>query len=718
MNLYKLFNPKSVAVIGASQNFNSISGQPIVHLKDHGYKGEIYPINPKYEEVYGYKCYRNVDELPVVPDLALILVNAARVPKILLQCGKKGIPFSMIFSAGFSEIGKEGTKLQEVIIDIAKEFNMGVIGPNCQGMMNISENIFAGFGSTFYIDSYQSGNLSLVTQSGGFGYAVVSLVDQAGLGFRQVISTGNEVGVSTLDFIDYFLEDPETEIIAGYVESLKDGYRLIEIGEKALRKKKPILIWKVGNSEVGKKAAASHTGNLGGETALYKAAFKQKGIIQVNDIYDLVDYGKAFKHGKLPKGNRVAIVTISGGAGIVLADQCVERGLEIPKLSEETLERLKKIIPSFGSLVNPIDVTAHIFNETDLLREALQVIVEDPQIDSVVVINASVPGTLALKIANEIVEVNKRTDKPIFISWSTRDELAKEAYELLELHCIPRYTTPVRCGNSLGVITEYQEAYSQFEKQNNESVLVIKKPEINDLIIKENSDITEYNAKKVLKEYGINITQEEIATNKEEAVRIAERIGYPVVMKIQSPDISHKTEAKAVRLGIYTKEEVLYTFDEILQNAISYNPNAQIEGVLIQEMVRDGVEVILGITNDKLFGPAVMFGLGGIFAEVMKDVTFRLAPLTKSMAIEMIQEIKGYPILTGIRGKPPADLEALTDALLNLSAMAVDLKESVAELDINPLFVFEKGKGVKAGDALIKPLKNSHKEFVIKTMEG
>jgi len=702
-DLERFFNPRAIAIIGASQDLNTISGQPLKFLKSHGYKGTLYPVNPRYPEVLGHQCYPSLAELPETPDLALILVNAARVADVLRRCGEKRVPYAIIFSSGFSEMGGEGVKLQEELIAVAREHDIGVIGPNCQGMMNVADSVYAGFGSVFN-SAYEPGPVSMVSQSGGFGFSVMSLSStDGGLPFRQMVTTGNEIGVSTLDFIDYFIRDPGTEIIVGYIEGLKDAGRLLEVGEKALAAKKPILMWKVGNTEQGQQAARSHTANLGGAMALYKAAFRQGGIIQVEDIQDVVDYGRAFRCGRLPRGNRLAIITITGGGGILMTDECIARGMEIPRLAPQTVEKLRSFVPSFGSLLNPVDVTAAIFNNTELINRTLQAIIDDPNVDCVAMINASLQGELAALVAAQIVAVAKNTDKPILLAWSARDVVAQEAYAMLDAARIPHYKSPVRCGRALAVLSSYAEALRRNERTRGEAPLKLSSPSARQSLAGTTGDVSEYAAKRILAEYGIPVTREELATTREQALAAARRIGYPVALKVQSPDIPHKTEARAVRLGIASDGELAAVYDEVLANARAYRKDARIEGVLVQEMVKDGIEAILGVTNDPLFGPAVMFGLGGIFAEVLKDVSFRLAPVTPSVAREMIDEITGRAVLAGARGRGPADVDALADAIVRLSALALDLKDHVAELDVNPLFVFEKGRGIKAADALIRP---------------
>ena len=703
-DLARFFSPRSIAIIGASQDLVSISGQPLKHLVAHKYAGKLFPVNPKYQEVLGVKCYPSLAALPEAPDLALVVVNASRVADTLRACGKLGVPYAIVFSSGFSETGGKGVAMQRELAGIAAEFNIGIIGPNCQGMINPTARVYAGFGSIFG-DEYEPGRISMVSQSGGFGFSVMNLAAlDGGLHFRQMVTTGNEIGVSSLDFIEYFIDDEHTDIIACYIEGLKDAHRLIEVGNRALAKKKPIFAWKVGNTEQGQKAAASHTANLGGEMALYKAAFHQAGIIQVDDIQDVIDYSLAFQCGKLPAGSRVAIITISGGAGILMTDECVARGMQVPPLAAATTDKLRDIVPSFGSLVNPIDVTAAIFSDLSMIGRTLNAVLDDPNVDSIAMINASLMGDLAASVAREIVAVAKHSRKPIFLAWSARDSVAPEAYAMLDAEKIPHYKSPVRCGRALSALSWYAEALRRADATRADTPPVITSVKAREMLAGRTDDVTEFAAKQVLAQYGICVTREELATSREQAVALAQRIGYPVVMKIQSPDISHKTEAKAVRLGIASDAAVAAAYDEILRNAKAYKQDARIDGVLVQEMVSGGIEAILGVTNDKLFGPAVMFGLGGIFAEVLKDVAFRIAPVTKAAALEMVAEIKGYAVLTGARGAAPADVDALADTIVRLSALALDLKDQIAELDINPLFVFPKGHGVKAGDALIKPL--------------
>ena len=703
-SLERLFNPRSIALVGASENVRSIAGQPLSLLKQRNYPGRLYPVNPRHRELLGFTCYASVGELPETPDLALLMVNAARVPEVLAACGEKGVSFAIVFASGFAELGGDGRELQRRIIDIARRYDIGVIGPNCQGMLSTPNRVYAGFGSSFIFD-YPVGEVSMVSQSGGFGFSVMTLASLDGkLPHRHVVTTGNETGVSTLEIMEYFIDDPGTRIITAYVEGLKDARRLVEVGSKALAAGKPIMIWKVGNSEQGRVAAASHTANLGGEMALYRAAFKQTGIIEVEDAQDIVDWSHAFLYRKPPAGNRVAIITVSGGAGILMTDECIAWGMQVPPLTAQSIAELRRIVPAFASLVNPIDVTAAILDDRELVERALRIVVADPNIDSVAIVNASIQGELAVQIARAIVEVDAQTEKPIFLAWSARDEVAGEAYAIVEAKRIPHYKSPVRCGRALAVLARYAGAYRHAQTAHVEAPLVLDQPEMRRLLAGRREDLAEHAAKQVLERYGVSVTRERLATHRDEAAAIAAQIGFPVALKLQSPGVSHKTEANGVRLNCADAGAVKSAYDDIVAAAARFKADARIDGVLVQEMIEGGVETILGIDNDPLFGPAIMFGIGGIFAEALKDVVFRLAPVNRTMALEMIREVKGYALLAGARGRPQADIDALADAIVRVSALAIDLKDELAELDVNPLFVLPQGRGVKAGDALIRPL--------------
>lgn len=701
MDLARLFNPRSIVVVGASQDERTISGQPIKYLRKHAYSGRVYAVNPKYADVGGYPCYPDIASLPETPDLALMAVGAARVPAMIDACGHKGIRFVVLFTAGFAEIGGDGDRLQRELVETARRHGIGVIGPNCQGIISTTHNVYAGFGGPFEF-RYRAGPLSLVSQSGGFGFAVANMTEDAGVGLRHIVSSGNEAVLGVLDFVDHFIDDPDTQVMAAYVEGLRDARRLIEVGRRALLHRKPLLIWKVGTTDAGARAAVSHTANLGGSASLYEAAIRQAGALRVHDAYELADLTMAFTGGKLPGGRRMAAITVSGGAGVLIADELVARGCEVPALSAQTTERLKDVVPAFVTLSNPIDVTAGLFDREDMLEQALAALLDDPEIDGLAVLAASITGPLAARVARQVAQTHARSPKPIVVWTSTRRSAAEEAYATYETARVPVYSSPVRAGRSLAALAEFAESIRRAEQISKERppepapVGLAREP------LTEGEQLGEHASKALLAAWGIPATREHVAHSADEAARYAGDIGYPVVLKIHSPDIPHKTEAGGVRLGIATEQQLRTAFEAIMASAARHTPGARLDGILVQEMLTEGVEAILGVTNDPQFGPAIMFGLGGVFAEVLRDVSFRIAPVARCEAMDMVREIRGYAILDGARGKPLADVEALVDAIERLSALAITNRDRIDEIDVNPLIVLPKGRGVCAADALVR----------------
>ncbi len=697
-----MFYARSIAVIGASTTTTKPSGQPLLHLKNMGFDGQVYPVNPRYERVLDWPCYPDVASLPQVPDVALIAVAADQVAAQLADCGRKGITHVILITSGFSEMGPGGEAAQAELVSLARQYGITLIGPNCQGMISVGKGFSLGFGAPYGF-TYLKGPISMTSQSGAWGNTVMMLANAQGLGFQNYQSTGNEAATTSLDMVDWYLDDPQTGMVVSYVEGFKDAHRVVQIGRKALAVGKPYLLWKVGSSEAGARAAASHTANLGGAMALYRAAFRQSGIIEVADVNELADRAHALLTPRKPKGNRVAVVTLSGGAGVLMADHCAPAGLELPALSPETLARLKEILPPYAGLNNPIDLTGNIAAKQENMIESLRLVVNDPQVDMMGVCLAAVSGAVGIQLAKWVAQVARSTDKPILVAWVANEATTQEGYDALAQAQVPRYDTPVRCVLGMDALWRFAKAQQDCLRIAAEPILRIHRPNQQRMMATQQQDLPEYLAKQVLADYGISVTPEALATSADEAVASAQQLGFPVALKIMSAGIPHKTEAGGVRIGLADAAGVRQAYQDILDNARQYAPKAHIDGVLVQAMVSGGVEVIVGINNDPLFGPAIMFGLGGIFAEVLKDVSFRILPITRSEAIDMVREIKAFPILDGARGRPKADVEALVDTLVKLAALALDLKEHVAEIDINPLFVLPRGQGVFAADALIKP---------------
>jgi len=695
----RLFNPRSIAIIGASPDASTINGQPLSNLVARGYAGGLYPVNPKHSHIAGIPCYPDVASLPEVPDLALILLSADRAVQAVVECGRRGVAFGIVIGAGFAEVGAAGQRLQHELVDAARTHGIRLLGPNCIGLMNLRENVFAGFGPVFAMSGLRSGSVSMVTQSGGFGFSVVNMAEELGVGFRYVVSTGNEADLTSLDILEHLIEDEHTAVIAAYFEGIGDAHRLPGLARRALSQRKPVIVWKVGCSPEGQRAAVSHTGTLGGANELYQAVFDQFGWLRIQDVEELVDYTAAFARAKLPENDNIGIVTVSGGAGVLLADGCAALNLRVPQLTDATRMRLAQVLPAYATLDNPVDVTASVLNQPDLIRAALTIILDDPAVGSLLIVASSVEGPMASRIAEELVKLDAATHKPVLVSWSSREARVGAAYEILRSARIPLFRTPTRCCKAVGALCRFAGALRRHERDVLEALTA--PPPHGDLLAHGIDCATEKHARQALTTYGFTHTVERLATTRGEAIVIAGEVGFPVAMKIQSVDIPHKTEAGGVQLNVCDAQAARAAFDAIVTSAYRYAPGAVIEGVLIQEMVVDGVETILGVINDEHFGPVLMFGLGGIFTEVLHDVVFRFAPIGPSLAREMIASIRGRAVLEGARGRPAADVEALADAIVSLSRFAHDCAATIAEIDINPLIVLPRGLGVRVVDVLI-----------------
>ena len=695
-----LLHPKGIAVVGASPEPGRIGGQPIRALKEFGYKGGIYPVNPKYSDVQGLTCFPDISSIPKPCDIALICVPASAVSDSIRECGKVGIPSAVVLSAGFKEIGDAGRAMQDSLDAAIRESGVRVIGPNCQGMLSPAENVYCGFGAPFMYPHSLSGGIALVTQSGGFGYAVMGLSEAEGVGFNHVISTGNESDVSALDLIELLLGHQKTSMIAAYIEGVQDGRRLVALGHEALHVNKPIFVWKVGNSETGKIAAASHTANLSAGYEMYRTAFSCGGYVELNDVSDLVDMASAFSSPFRPRGNRVAVISISGGAGVLLADVCEALGLQLPALSEATLEQLRTLLPGFSSLLNPIDVTAQIFNDFSVFNKVVSAVGNDPGIDQLIVVMASVEGANALKLATELADIHGRLGKPLFVVSSAPAARAKEARDRFREEAIPVYSTPSRAAKGMAAVTAFERKRDARAQNAGESCeRSFSKIDLT-LPLGAVTSMSERDSKKILSGYGVPVVQEVFVTIDQAQSMSFSDIKFPVVAKLDSPELPHKTEAGAVRVGIKNARDLKIAIDEMMQSANEYKPGVTITGVSIQQMAA-GIEVIIGTVNDPYFGPTVLFGLGGIFTELLKDISMRFAPVSVEQARAMIMEIKASKLLTGYRGRPAADIDRLADVIHRVSWLAHDYQDQIAEIDINPMFIGANGEESLAADALI-----------------
>lgn len=698
-----LLNPNSIAIIGATPDMSWHSGRFQHNLMKYGYEGGIFPVNPKYEEVQGLKCYHSILDIPREHevDLAIILVQARLVRDILQQCVDRGVKGALIFSAGFAELNEEGKQRQEGIKELAEKTGLRICGPNCMGMVNRYRGIptYGSFAIPDRPEELKKGHVAVVAQSAGIGSFIFNRADP--IGFSYVICSGNEVDAEAADFMKFMLDDPNTKVVAGHIEGFRNGRKFMAAADVAIQKRKPIVVYKVGRTEKGKKAAAAHTGALAGSDLVCDAVFKQKGITRAQSADDVLEFASFFARSPLPKGDGVGIVSGSGGVNTIVTDMCELLGLYVPEPSPRTKEEVGKML-TITNLGNPCDVV-ELQATPDRYRQFLDIFLHDENFQSLVIVLTPATRAPGKRLAEVVVDAVRGIDKPVVVLWGA-GKLAEEGFAVLEDNNIPMFKSHEKGIEALAALIRYKQFVERHEQDKASSASIVGNVrEARKILTSRNGALTEYESKKLLACYGIPIARESLAASPQEAVALAREIGYPVALKVVSAQITHKTEANVVKLNVGSEAELRESYAEILANARRYSPEARIDGVLVQKMVGGGTEVIVGISHDAQFGPTVMFGLGGIFVEVLKDVSLRVAPLTRRDAEEMIRETKGFKVLQGVRGRPKADIDAIIDVLLRVSQLAMDLEDSISELDINPLIIFEEGKGAKAVDALVIP---------------
>ncbi|MEK7875790.1 MAG: acetate--CoA ligase family protein, partial [Pseudomonadota bacterium] len=656
----RLINPRAVAVVGASSDLSRIGGQPLKLLTEYGYRGKVYPVNPKYPEIKGLKCYPDLASVPKPCDVALIALSAQHVVGVIEQCGAAGIPFAIVLSAGFSEIGADGAALQARLVAVARASGVRIVGPNCLGMLNLKDHVRNGFGGTLPLRTLIPGPFAMVTQSGGFGFGIVATAAYYGIGFNYAISTGNEADISMLDLTEHFLERSEVEGVVMFMEGVTDGRRLIAIGERALELGKPILVWKVGNTDIGRQAAASHTARMTAGYELFQAAFRRGGFVEVRDSDDLLDALKVFRARRLPRGNRVGVITLSGGAGVLLADRCIELGLQLPPLAAATAGILREVVVTFASIANPVDATANGYNDNFAsYNRVIATVLADPGIDQVI---ARCPrGSAAAAWSRSFIEVARTSAKPIVMNWPTSPDDNAEVMQYLEQNGIPCILAPGRTVRALAALNEFAQKKRAFEQRPRHVAprLIAKQP----LELPQTAGtLGEHRSKRILGQYGIPAVREALLSAATVAALEHTPLPFPLAVKIESPDLPHKTEAGAVRLGIADLARMKAAARDILASAQRYKPEARLDGILVQEMAA-GLEVIVGAVDDPVFGPVVVFGLGGVYTELLQDLTHGFAPFDVDAAKEMISASKRSALLAGFRGQPALDITALADTL-------------------------------------------------------
>jgi len=709
-DIAKLLSPKSVAIIGAAPKGQGLRGRILEILNAHPYGGRIYPVSRSNGEVQGLKAYPTIGAVPGPVDLAVLIIPAAYVVDELRRCGEAGVGAAIVLSSGFAEEpGEAGAKMQAEIKAVGAQYGMAVMGPNSEGFANLPLALCPTFSPTVapggpsLLPKHPLGGrrVSVIAQSGGMGFGFYDRGRPKELGFNLITTTGNEASLEVLDYADHLIDDAGTDVLLMLVEDIKTGAKFSAVAEKALRAGKPIILSKIGQSDAGARAAASHTAALAGSYASFSAMARHYGMVEGRDLEEMVDLAQGFLAAgpDLPAGRRVGICTASGGGGGWMADACTAAGLEVPELDAATRREIDKIIPSYGTSQNPVDGTAQSIRSVGYAGLAGRV-APSPMVDGIMVVMSGRAGEHIAHEREALAKLRRETKKPIFM-WSytlpvslTLETLAEAGY--------PIFTNMRNAAGTMAAMADYRERRERFLAAAPSARTAAPVHEhVHDMLAKSRPVLTEFEARRVLAAYGVgHTTGQYLAKTAEQAAEAAAAIGGPVAMKVQSPDILHKTEAGGVALNIST-DRVREAFATIIERAQEYDPNAAIDGVLVQPMAAPGREVILGINSDPQFGPMLMVGLGGIHVEVLKDVALAPVPLSKPAALALIDGLKGRALLGAQRGAPAADVDALAEMMVRLSHFAADHAEAIAEIDLNPVFVHPEGQGVTIADALI-----------------
>lgn len=694
MGIHKLdsfFNPKRIALIGVTINPNSVGGKTLTNLVGSGFKGVVYPVNSTSEAVLGVQCYPNLKSLPNKADLAVICNATEKVPETVKECGENGINNIIIMTAGFKETGEKGIELEQKILEYKKSFqNMRILGPNCLGLIVPSMNLNVSFASGMP----KPGNVAFISQSGALCTSTLDWAIERNIGFSYFLSIGNALDVDFADLIDFLGEDEKTKSIILYIESISNARKFITAA-RSFARSKPIVAYKAGRYPESAEVAASHTGALASEDAIYDAAFKRTGITRVYDIGEIFDITELISKNKMPDGSSLGIVTNAGGPAVMATDTLFKENGNLARFEENTLTELQKSLPPSAAIKNPVDVLGDA--PTKRVTKAAEIVLKDKNVNALLIIITPQSMTNPSAIARGICNLNESTKKPILAAFLGGEKM-REGLKILTDSGIAAYSTPEQAVTAFSILVDYsRNLMSLYETPKDIPVEFtldrnkIRK-EFNSVVKGNVTLLSEELSKKILKSYGIPVTMPEIASKENDAVKIAKRMGFPVVLKIYSPDITHKTDFGGVLLNLRNETMVRNAFNEIINNVRQKNPKAEVKGVTVQKMIseKDSVELILGIKKDRVFGTTLMVGMGGVYAELFKDRTIEFPPLNEKLALRMLESLKIYPLLKGYRGKKPVSMEKLIEVLIRLSYLAADFPE-ISELDVNPLLAFENG---------------------------
>ncbi len=679
--------PRGVAVIGASTSPDKLGYQVLHNIVRYGYEGAVYPVNPTAPEILGLKAYPSVLECPDPVDLAVVLVPNKAVPAVMEQCGQRGVKGAVVITAGFREVGPHGKALEQQVVEIVRKYGMRMVGPNVLGIIDTVCKLNASFAAGMP----ERGKIAFMSQSGALCTSILDMALGQGIGFSRFFSIGNKADINELDLVTAWADDPETRAIMAYLEGITNGPEFIRIASQVTRHK-PIIAIKSGTTSAGSAAVSSHTGTLAGSEAAYEAAFKQSGIIRAGSVQELFDFAQAFARQPLLESNAIAVITNAGGPGIMASDAIEHAGLRLASLTPETKQALQAKLPAAASVANPVDVLGDAL--ADRYAMAIELVLADPHVSALLVVLTPQTMTQIPETAEALGRLSKVYNKPCFGAFMG-DAAIKKGVEIMRSYGVPNYQVPERAVAAIAAMWRYRNWLNTPPLHVEEFPVDREKVKAVFARVRSEGRVTigDAEAREVMEAYGIPLPKSGLAATPDEAVALAESIGYPVVMKIASPDILHKSDIGGIKLNITSAAEVRDAFDLLVYRAQRFMPDATIWGCQVQQMVKGGREVIIGMNRDPQFGPLIMFGLGGIYVEALKDVTFRVAPIDRRNATEMLDEIRAYRLLRGVRGEKPSDRAAIVDTLLRVSQLVTDFPE-IVELDINPLMVFEQGRGV------------------------
>lgn len=707
--LDRLLSPSSIAIVGASADPATIRGRLLEYLIQRQYDGKLFLVSPSQKEIRGHKTYPSLSSIGEPIDLALIATRADAAVSVIEECAQAGIEFAICYSSGFAEAGEEGGEEQRRLARIAQSGSIRLCGPNAAGFFNVRDNIPATFARN--VDARRapivthrrgSGTVTVIAQSGGLGFAMSDRCAAAhGLGVNFVISTGNEADLGTLDFVEHVIDDASTRVILLLVEAIKGAERLPEIARRALEAGKPIVVSKFGRTEAGSRAVNSHAGRLTGSSAAYDAAFARHGVLATDDEDEMADLAAAFSLYPLPAGNRVAIMTTSGGAGVWMADACESAGLSIPVLDGATQAALAKYVPSFGATQNPVDLTAQVtVNPLDSEAESslvgsLATLHDCDAIDAIILIANMSDGDVLAREEKALSALAGRLRKPVLLY--SHAPASPKSLELVQKIGLSVFASTRRVARTLGAMVRYAKASGKALDAGERPAPAVEADDVAALA----GGLSEYKAKTLLSRYGLPGGNEELVQSAEEAMAAARRIDAPVALKVQADAIQHKTEVGGVALGLEGDEAIRAAYVALIASVRDKRPDAALDGVLVQKMLKPGTEFALGIVRDPDFGPMMMVGMGGVYIEVLKDVTIEPLPVRKDRAVSMLRRLKAWPILEGVRGRAPLDVDALAELMERLSLVVEGSGDAVREIDLNPVFVYSRGEGVAIADALV-----------------